>query len=36
MNEQIFAGLSHDKLENTAKTLNTMKHNLVGYVQPTE
>jgi DNA-binding MarR family transcriptional regulator len=33
MNEQILAGLANEKLEGTAKTLDAMKRNLLGYLQ---
>jgi DNA-binding MarR family transcriptional regulator len=33
MNEQIFAGLGDEKLEDTAKTLAAMKRNLLTYLQ---
>ena len=36
MNEQILAGLADEKLEHTAKTLDAMKHNLLGYLQAAE
>jgi len=35
-NEQILAGLSDDKLAGTALTLDTMKRNLLSYLQTAE
>jgi DNA-binding MarR family transcriptional regulator len=36
MNETILAGLAHQKLEQTASTLDTMKRNLLSYLQTSE
>lgn len=36
LNEQILAGLADDKLEKTAVTLDSMKRNLLGYLQTAE
>ncbi len=36
MNEQILAGLTDDRLEGTAVTLDAMKRNLLGYLQGDE